>query len=120
VPEEAVDLGVRRENVLAALAATHAAQHVDLVALLVQVEKASIVKCFSHLVDSFSQRPLSRCTAHRLGPTLTAYMPVQVLHVAAAVRQLDEALEHAEAHLCIVGDAHYLRRHPAVDAVELV
>jgi hypothetical protein len=26
-------------------------------------------------------------------------MPVQVLHVAAAVRQLDEALEHAEAHL---------------------
>jgi hypothetical protein len=24
---------------------------------------------------------------------------VQVLHVAAAVRELDEALEHAEAHL---------------------
>jgi hypothetical protein len=45
-------------------------------------------------------------------------MPVQVLHVAAAVRQLDEALEHAEAHLRVVGDAHYLRRHPAADAVE--
>jgi hypothetical protein len=45
---------------------------------------------------------------------------VQVLHVAAAVRQLDEALEHAEAHLRVVGDAHYFRRHPAADAVELV
>jgi hypothetical protein len=41
-------------------------------------------------------------------------MRVQALHVAAAVRQLDEALEHAEAHLCVVGDA------PAADAVELV
>jgi hypothetical protein len=30
---------------------------------------------------------------------------VQVLHVAAAVRQLDEALEHAGAHLRVVGDA---------------
>jgi hypothetical protein len=37
VPEEAVDLGVRRENVLATLAATHAAQHVGLAALLVQI-----------------------------------------------------------------------------------
>jgi hypothetical protein len=37
-------------------------------------------------------------------------MPVQVLHVAAALRQLDEALEHAEAHLRVVGDAHYFRR----------
>jgi hypothetical protein len=47
-------------------------------------------------------------------------MRVQVLHVAmAAVRQLDEALEHAEAHLRVVGDAHYFRRHPAADAVEL-
>jgi hypothetical protein len=46
-------------------------------------------------------------------------MPAQVLHVAAAVRQLDEALEHTEAHLRIVGDAHYFRRHPAADAVEL-
>jgi hypothetical protein len=45
-------------------------------------------------------------------------MPVQVLHVAAAVRQLDEALEHAEAHLRVVGDANYFRRHPAADAVE--
>jgi hypothetical protein len=45
---------------------------------------------------------------------------VQVLHVAAAVRQLDGALEHAEVHLRVVGDAHYLRRHPAADAVELV
>jgi hypothetical protein len=44
MPEEAVDLGVRRENVLAALAATHAAQHVGLAALLVQVEQARIVK----------------------------------------------------------------------------
>jgi hypothetical protein len=33
VPEEAVDLGVQRENVLAALVATHAAQHVGLTAL---------------------------------------------------------------------------------------
>jgi hypothetical protein len=47
-------------------------------------------------------------------------MPVQVLHVAAAVRQLDEALEHAEAHLRVVGDTHYFQRHPAADAVELV
>jgi hypothetical protein len=30
VPEEAVDLGVRRENVLATLAVAHAAQHVGL------------------------------------------------------------------------------------------
>jgi hypothetical protein len=36
VPEEAVDLGVRRENVLATLAAAHSAQHVGLAALLVQ------------------------------------------------------------------------------------
>jgi hypothetical protein len=36
------------------------------------------------------------------------------------MRQLDEALEHAEAHLRVVGDAHYFRRHPAADAVELV
>jgi hypothetical protein len=36
------------------------------------------------------------------------------------VRQLDEALEHAEAHLRVVGDAHYFRRHPAADAIELV
>jgi hypothetical protein len=35
---------VRRENVLAALAAAHAAQHVGLAALLVQVEQARIVK----------------------------------------------------------------------------
>jgi hypothetical protein len=90
--EEAVNLGVRRENVLATLAAVHAAQHVGLAALLVQVEQARIVKrrprplrvrsaaarpsstwdCragrarerFSHLVGiSISQRPLSRCTA---------------------------------------------------------
>jgi hypothetical protein len=47
-------------------------------------------------------------------------MRVQVLHIAAAVCQLDGALEHAEAHLCIVGDAQYIRRHPAADAVELV
>jgi hypothetical protein len=45
VPEEAVDLGVRRENVLATLAAAHAAHHVGLTALLVQVEQARIVKC---------------------------------------------------------------------------
>ncbi len=44
VPEEAVDLGVRRENVLAALTTAHAAQHVGLAALLVQVEQARIVK----------------------------------------------------------------------------
>jgi hypothetical protein len=44
VPEEAVDLGVRRENVLAALVATHASQHVGLAALLAQVEQARIVK----------------------------------------------------------------------------
>jgi hypothetical protein len=44
VPEEAVDIGVRRENVLAALAAVHAVQQVGLVALLVQVEQARIVK----------------------------------------------------------------------------
>jgi hypothetical protein len=44
VPEEAVDLGVAAENVLAALAAANAAQHVGLAALLVQVEKARIVK----------------------------------------------------------------------------
>ncbi len=43
-PKEAVDLGVRRKNVLAALAAAHAAQHVGLAALLVQVEQARIVK----------------------------------------------------------------------------
>jgi hypothetical protein len=76
---------LRRENVLAPLVATHAAQHVGLAALLVQVEQARIVKrrlcplrarsaswssstwdCrvgrvrplrFSHLVGSFSQRP---------------------------------------------------------------
>jgi hypothetical protein len=42
------------------------------------------------------------------------------MHVAAAVRQLDEALEHAEAHLRIVDDAHYFRCHPAADAVELM
>jgi hypothetical protein len=35
VPEDAVDLGVRRENILATLAATQAAQHVGLAALLV-------------------------------------------------------------------------------------
>ncbi len=84
VPEEAVDLGVRRENVLATLAVTHAAQHVGLAALLVQgIEQArnahsSTWDCragrvrvlrFSHLVGSFSQRPLSRCTTHWLRPT---------------------------------------------------
>jgi hypothetical protein len=35
---------LRRENVLATLAAAHAAQHVGLAALLVQVEQARIVK----------------------------------------------------------------------------
>jgi hypothetical protein len=39
---------LRRENVLAALAAAHAAQHVGLVALFVQVEKARIVKRRPH------------------------------------------------------------------------
>jgi hypothetical protein len=37
-------------------------------------------------------------------------MRLQVLHVAATVRQFDEVLEHAEAHLRVVGDAHYCRR----------
>jgi hypothetical protein len=40
-------------------------------------------------------------------------MPAQVLHVAAAVRQLDEALEHAEAHLRVVGDAHLIPTPPS-------
>jgi hypothetical protein len=39
VPEEAVDLDVQRENVLATLAAAHAAQQVGLVALLVQLNR---------------------------------------------------------------------------------
>jgi hypothetical protein len=38
---------------------------------------------------------------------------VQVLHVAATVRQLDKALEHAEAHLRVVGDAHLFPTPPS-------
>ncbi len=70
-----------RENVLAALAAPHAAQHVGLAALLDQVEQARIVKrrprpLRARSAAAAQRRPSSTCRAQRsASPTWSAASP---------------------------------------------
>jgi hypothetical protein len=86
---------LRRENVLAALAAAHAAQHVGLAALLVQVEKARIVKRRSHPLRA---RSAAARIAAEFDLGLQSWSSSGVALLPLGRQLLPEALESLPAH----------------------